>query len=277
MAQSAPNPGFPRAFPRERAIVMAALALVIGLAWADLAWMANGMRSGAAMPDMPGMPGMSDMPGMAEMAGMAMAPVVQWSAGYFAAMLAMWAVMMAAMMLPSATPTILLYVALRRHAERPAIAPALLFAAGYLLAWTAFSVLATGAQWALSHSMLLAPDMAVASRRVAGVLLLAAGIYQFTPLKRACLAKCRAPAQFLVQHRRDGTLGPLVMGLHHGAFCVGCCAALMALLFAFGVMNLLWVAAIAAFVLVEKLLPSGPRLGWIAGAALLAAGVVSIV
>ena len=233
---------------RERLGLAAALAAVAVLAWIGMFYMAVDM----------------DAPGSAVPA--------HWTAGYFAAMFVMWAVMMAAMMVPSVAPTVLLFAALRRaagHSFRETLA----FTGGYLVAWSAFSLLATAAQWRLAEAWMLSPDMRSESATFAGLLFVAAGIYQFTPLKQACLAKCRAPAQFLVAHRRDGKLGALVMGIEHGVFCIGCCWALMALLFAFGVMNLLWVAAIAAFVLVEKLFPGGRGIAATAGAVLVALGL----
>jgi predicted metal-binding membrane protein len=177
------------------------------------------------------------------------------------------------MMIPSAAPAILLLASLRRHAGAAAVGPALLFAGGYLAAWTTFSLAATSLQWWLAENALLSPAMASEGSLLAGALFIAAGIYQLTPLKAACLTKCRDPARFLVERRRDGALGAFLMGLDHGTYCVGCCWALMALLFAFGVMNLLWVAAIAAFVLVEKLLPVGARVASLAGIAMMGVGV----
>jgi predicted metal-binding membrane protein len=233
---------------RDRAIVLAALVLVAALAWADLAAMAADMGDG-------------DAP-------------ARWSAGYFTATMAMWAIMMAGMMIPSAAPAILLFAALRRHAKASSAAPALLFACGYLVAWTAFSLFATVAQWRLSEAAMLSSAMRSESAAFAGALFVAAGLFQFSGLKAACLAKCRSPAQFLVERGRDGALGALVMGMEHGTYCVGCCWALMALLFAFGVMNLLWVAALAAWVLAEKLLPAGPAVARAGGAAMMGLGVV---
>jgi predicted metal-binding membrane protein len=200
--------------------------------------------------------------------------IVAWSPGYFAAMCAMWMVMMAGMMIPSATPAILLFSALRRHAGASASRDTALFAAGYLVAWSAFSLVATALQWALTETALLSGALASEGGTLAGALFIVAGAYQFSTLKTACLMKCRAPASFLVEHRRDGALGPLVMGMHHGLHCVGCCGPLMALLFAFGVMNLLWVAALSAFVFGEKLFPDGRRFGRIGGAVMVGLGLL---
>jgi predicted metal-binding membrane protein len=227
--------------------VLAAIGTLTAIAWADLAWM-------SADPSM------------------MMAPPA-WTPGYAAAMFAMWAVMMAAMMVPSAAPTILLFAALRRHAGSGGARDTALFVTGYVLAWSAFSAAATAAQWALASSSLLDAAMAADAPQLAGALFLAAGIYQFSALKDSCLAHCRGPAQFLVERRREGPRGSLAMGLEHGAYCVGCCAALMALLFAFGVMNLLWVVALSAFVLAEKFLPRGRAFSRLSGGALVGAGI----
>jgi predicted metal-binding membrane protein len=244
---------------RDRWVVLAALAAVVALAWAYLAYIV------LAHPVM-------DMDAIA----MAAMPPPVWDAGYFAATLAMWMVMMVGMMLPSAAPTLLLFDALQLQggpARRDHRATAL-FAAGYVLAWGAFSVLATAAQWALSAAMLLSAMMTSKSSVFAASLLVIAGAYQFTPLKIACLSQCRSPAQFLIRHRRPGPLGPLLMGLQHGYQCIACCWALMALLFAFGVMNLLWVAALAIFVFIEKLTPAGPLVGRVGGFVMICAGLV---
>jgi predicted metal-binding membrane protein len=227
--------------------LVAALVALTALAWIDLALM-------AADPD-------------------SMASPRAWTPGYAAAMLAMWAIMMAAMMVPSAAPTILLFAALRRHAGRGSAMPTALFVAGYLAAWTAFSAAATLVQWLLATSSLLSPAMASESPRLAGALLVAAGAYQFSGTKHACLTACRAPARFLVEHHREGLAGAFAMGVEHGAYCIGCCAVLMALLFAFGVMNLAWVLALSALVLVEKVFPAGPWFARATGVALAAAGV----
>lgn len=146
--------------------------------------------------------------------------------------------------------------------------------------WTAFSLAATLLQMAFEQSLLLSPMMVSTSVWLSGGLLVTAGVYQWLPLKEACLNKCRAPLQFLLFHWHPGTLGTLRMGAEHGAFCVGCCWALMLLLFAVGVMDLLWVALIAGFVLVEKVLPAGGWAGrWVgrvAGITLALAGTVMI-
>lgn len=232
---------------RRSLAVLAATAALTAIAWVDLAWMAADPSMRAAPPT--------------------------WTAGYAIAMLAMWAVMMAAMMVPSAAPTIFLFAALRRHGGGPAARDTAFFVAGYVLAWSAFSAAATAAQWALASTSLLDDAMAAATPKLAGALLLVAGLYQFSRFKDACLSHCRTPAHFLVERRRGGPWGSLAMGAEHGAYCVGCCGALMALLFAFGVMNLLWVVALSAFVIAEKLLPRGRIFGRISGGALAGAGI----
>jgi predicted metal-binding membrane protein len=192
-----------------------------------------------------------------------------------AMLFAMWAVMMVGMMLPSAAPAILLYATLvRKNGERGTVLPAAwTFAAAYLVVWTGFSLAAALAQTSLAHAGLLAPMMVSADRTLSGAILLAAGLYQLTPAKAACLSRCAHPLQFFTARWRAGSGGAFRMGLEHGAYCLGCCWALMLVLFVAGVMNLLWVALIAAFVLLEKLLPAGRLTSWIAGAALAAAGL----
>ena len=231
------------------------MVLLSALAWLALVRMRADMRA---------MPGMR-MPGV---------PVS--TATDFAMLFVMWAVMMAAMMLPSAAPMILLVASInRRRRERASpAAPTAAFASGYLLAWTAFSGLAALAQTVLHQGALLTPAMASANPMLGGSLLIAAGVYQWLPVKAGCLHHCRSPIHFLGTEWRERAAGSLVMGLRHGLYCIGCCWALMALLFVAGVMNLAWVAAIAALVLVEKVVPAGPWIGRLTGLALLGWGVL---
>ena len=236
----------------DRALAVAALLVVIALSWA---WLLVGAGLGMEQMDMGG--------------GKMMLMAPAWTPSYTALIFVMWAVMMAAMMLPAATPTILLVDALARQQAIGSQATGL-FTAGYLVVWCGFSVLATGLQWGLVRAALLGEDMASASPMLVGVLLIAAGIYQWTPLKEACLAHCRAPFDFLTRHWGGG---PFRAGLHHGLFCLGCCWMLMVLLFAFGLMNLLWIAALALLVLIEKVLPIGGRMSHVTGVALVAWGV----
>ena len=152
--------------------------------------------------------------------------------------------------------------------------PTMVFLAGYVLVWMGFSMLASLAQWGLHSLALLSPMMVSTSPILGGLILVAAGVLQWTPLKSTCLTHCRSPLGFLMTEWREGPRGALIMGLHHGGYCVGCCWSLMALLFVAGVMNLLWVATIAAFVLVEKVVPRGELVGRIAGGVLVLAGLV---
>jgi predicted metal-binding membrane protein len=238
---------------RDRAIVVFALAGVTAIAWLYLLVARQDMDM--AMGEMPDMP------------DMAMPFAAPW-------VFAMWWVMMLGMMLPSAAPMILTFSALqqrqRQRADRHV--PTVLFVAGYLLVWGLFSVAATAAQWALQRYALLSPELAAASSALGGALFILAGVYQFTPLKHACLDHCRSPFAFVLNHWRDGSVGALRMGADHGLYCLGCCWFLMALLFAVGAMNLLWAAAIAVFVFAEKLLPYGMWIGRIGGAAMIAFG-----
>ena len=207
---------------------------------------------------------------------MAMPHMQAWGATEVLLTWVMWAVMMVAMMTPSAAPMILMFATVnRRHrGQQGPVVPTTVFLLGYLLVWGGFSVVATLAQWGLHTAALLSPMMVSTSPMLGGLLLLAAGIFQWTPLKSTCLTQCRSPLGFLLTEWREGTWGALVMGFRHGMYCVGCCWVLMALLFVAGVMNLLWVAAIAALVLVEKVLPRGKLVGRVAGGVLLLAGLV---
>lgn len=197
-----------------------------------------------------------------------------WDARYLLLVFLMWSVMMIGMMLPSAAPAILLFARVLRTSD-PAAAPVVrtyVFASGYALAWMAFSLAATLAQWGLAQAALLSPMMQAASPALGGALLLVAGVYQWTPAKRDCLTQCRAPLFFITRYWRPGLAGALQLGVRHGLFCVGCCWALMLLLFAGGVMSLACIAAITIFVLLEKLAPLGAQGGRLSGALLVAAG-----
>jgi predicted metal-binding membrane protein len=216
---------------------------------------------------MTAMRGMQDMPGMR-------APG-QWTPGYAALVFLMWWVMMAAMMLPSVSPTILLHSALLRRGSEAGRVPVVsaTFLAGYLAAWAGFSAVAVAAQWALEAAGLVSATMMTLIGTVPGALLLiAAGLYQFTPLKAACLRQCRSPAEFITRRKRLGASGAFVMGLEHGAYCLGCCWFLMAMLFVGGIMNLYWIVGLAAFVALEKLTPFGETASKVAGAALVVWG-----
>jgi predicted metal-binding membrane protein len=208
----------------------------------------------------------------------AMTAVQPWTATEFGLRLAMWAVMMVAMMVPTAVPMTLTYAAVARKAaaQHNPLAPTFVFVTGYITMWTIFSLVATIAQHALDRAALLSPMMVASSARLGAALLIAAGVYQFTPLKKACLKNCRTPAHFMSRYWRTGGLGAFRMGLRLGAYCVGCCWILMALLFVGGVMNLLWIAAIATFVLLEKTIPFGDVSGRAAGAAMILVGALSV-
>jgi len=262
-----------RLLARERAVVGVGLLVLCALAWIYLLRGA-GMPTVAPADPMAGM----DMPGM-DMSAMAMEPApAVWDAGLWAITVAMWGAMMVAMMTPSAAPAILLYARVHRHAAAQdrarGVAPSSLFAAGYLLVWLAFSVAAAVAQWALQGAGLVSPAMMSSeSRWLSGGLLIAAGLYQLSPLQAVCLSHCRSPAEFLSRQWRPGRLGALRLGVLHGAYCVGCCWALMLLLFVGGVMNLAWIAGLTVVVLAQKLLPGGLWIGRAAGAALVAWGL----
>lgn len=251
---------------RDRALVLASLVGLTALAWLHLVHMALDMGTGAMGGGTAGGMDMGAMGG-----AMTMAPVA-WDAAHFAVMFAMWAIMMVGMMLPSAAPMILLFAAIdrRKQLSRSPLRRTAVFTLGYLLVWTAFSLAATALQWGLNQAALLSPMMVSTSRVLGATLFIAAGIYQLTPLKHACLAHCRSPVHFIAAHWRPGTTGALRMGVAHGAYCVGCCWFLMGLLFVGGVMNLLWVAAIAAFVLAEKVAPRGELVARASGVLMIA-------
>jgi predicted metal-binding membrane protein len=198
---------------------------------------------------------------------------LHWDVPHLLLLWAMWIVMMTGMMLPSAAPLVLLHgAAVRRSAPRTAARQTYALAAGYLVAWTTFSLGATALQRALASLLLLTPMMEAASSRVSAALLLVAGVYQWTPLKHACLRACQSPVGFLIGRWRSGGRGAFRMGLEHGSYCVGCCWALMLLLFAGGVMNVLVIIVLTAFVAFEKLVPLGRLGAWISGAFMIAAG-----
>lgn len=236
---------------RDRLWVLGALIGITLLAWLYLVEMALGMEAGAVMELKP------------------------WTGQYAAMMFAMWVIMMAGMMLPAAAPVMLLHARVcRRRAGR--VAPTGWFLLGYVVTWMLYSAGATGLQWLLERYALLSPTMAGTSALFSGVVLVAAGAYQLTPYKHACLTHCRSPMDFLARRWRDGAHGALRMGIEHGAFCVGCCWILMIVLFAVGVMDLLWVAALALLVFVEKVVPFGQGIARVAGTGLIAGGLALI-
>jgi predicted metal-binding membrane protein len=205
----------------------------------------------------------------------AWAMAIDWDGRRLVLLFAMWTVMMVAMMLPSAAPFLLVYGGVARSAPDPSWAPLRIhvLAAGYLVTWAGFSAVATGLQYWLSATSMLTPMMQARSPLLTGVFLLVAGVYQLTPAKGACLSACRSTAGQVVQHWRPGTAGAFHMGIRHGLFCVGCCWALMLLLFAGGVMHLLVIASLSIVVAVEKLTPIGPQAARISGGLLVAFGL----
>jgi predicted metal-binding membrane protein len=281
-----------RVLRRDRIITAAGLFALCALAWIYLIGGAGlGMslgdmtslslfphRAGAAPPmDMMDMPGMETPMVMSGAAS-------PWSPGYVLLIVAMWQVMMVAMMTPSAAPMILLHSRVARHAQakgqavNAGLMASALFVAGYLLVWLLFSAGATALQWAAQKAgVLSAMSMSSAARWFSASLLIAAGLYQWTPLKHACLSNCRAPAAFLSRHWRPGPAAPLRLGALHGAYCVGCCWALMALLLIGGAMNPVWIAALALVVLAEKVAPGGALLSRIGGALLVLWGIATLV
>ncbi len=254
-----------RTLRRDRLLTAGGVIALALLAWIHLLHASAGMDSGHATA------------GGMEAMGMAHADPMGTPGAL--SLFAMWSVMMVAMMLPSALPMTLLFASIqrrRRETASPAV-PTALFVGAYLGVWAGFSVLAAVAQVALHDATLLSPGMVSTSTVLGAGLLIVAGAYQWTPLKHRCLTRCRSPLGFLTSEWREGRSGAAVMGLRHGLFCLGCCWALMALLFVAGVMNLLWVAALAALVLLEKVLPAGQWVARAAGAAFIAAGVWMLV
>ncbi len=253
---------------REQLLIGLGLAVLTGLAWLYvLAGAGTGMSTIAMSTWQFPPPRPTTM-----MSG-------DWNASYWLTMLVMWWVMMIAMMIPSAAPMILLYARVFRQGQARGQIPASLvptgsFAAGYLACWLGFSVLATALQFALERSGLVhGMWMWSTSRWLTAGLLIAAGLFQLTPLKAACLEHCRSPAAFLSQHWRPGHLGAFRLGIVHGTYCLGCCWALMLLLFAAGIMNLVWIAGLTILVLIEKLAPFGAKLTRFTAVLLIGAGV----
>ena len=209
------------------------------------------------------------------MAEMGMTMDMSWTPADVFFTFAMWAVMMVGMMAGSAAPVLLLFAAAHaRRAERGVRLVVLMFGLGYITVWVGFSACAALAQWALHETALLSPAMTASSPYLAGTILIVAGAYQLTPWKGACLTQCRSPLGFLMTNWRDGGLGALQMGIRHGAYCLGCCWALMCVLFVVGVMNLIWVAMLTAFVLLEKIGPAGTIVARAAGAVMVVAGIL---
>ena len=248
---------------RERILISACLVIVTALAWGYLVHLDRQMSSSMEHDRM--------------MREMGMNMNMPWTAADVFFAFTMWAVMMVGMMAGSAAPVLLLFGSARRARGAPGMPLAVFwFGAGYLVVWVGFSACAALVQWALHDSAMLSPMMAASSPRLAGAILIGAGLYQLTPIKGACLTHCRSPLSFLMIHWRDGNAGALQMGVRHGAYCLGCCWALMGVLFVVGVMNLVWVAALTAFVLVEKIGPAGARAARVAGAMMIVLGLLVV-
>jgi predicted metal-binding membrane protein len=246
---------------RERLVVVTGVFMVVAGSWV---WLLLGAGTGMTPIDMTRMAGMD---------GWLMKPA-QWSIGYALLMFSMWWVMMVAMMLPSAAPVLLLFARVSGRNRLDDAPSAGLFAAGYLLVWGSFSALAVALQWALDTARLLSPMLETSTLWLGAGILIAAGLWQLSPMKSVCLRHCRTPLGFLIGHWRPGNWGAFRMGLAHGAWCLGCCWALMTLLFFGGVMNLYWIVGLAIFVLLEKTTPLGQWLGRIAGIMLVAWGML---
>lgn len=222
-------------YHKDRLIIFSGLAVITVFSWAYMIHMAMNMTG----------------------TGMTMTKpcLMHWGIGDIIHLFVMWTIMMAAMMLPAATPMIMIFVTVngqQSNGENPLI-PTWFFILGYLAVWTAYSAVATLAQWGLHLSALLTHHMVITSPLLGGLLLIAAGIFQWTPFRDACMSKCRSPLGFLMTEWREGRRGALIMGLKAGLFCVGCCWLLMILSFVLGVMNMIWMAALTAFMLLEKI------------------------
>jgi predicted metal-binding membrane protein len=277
-------PALEQLLRRERIVTLAGLVILCVMAWlyivegAGLGMSAREMTTLAFFPHQQAEDAMQGMPGMQVDTGRS-----TWGFTTWALMIGMWWIMMIAMMTPSAAPTILLYARVHRAALakgqlRGEAAPIGAFAAGYLSVWLGFAVAAAALHYALERAGLVSTMMMGSrSRWLSGAVLIAAGLYQLSPLKNVCLTQCRAPASFLARHWRPHTSGALSLGARHGAYCVGCCWMLMALLFVGGVMNLIWIAALTTMVLIEKVLPRGEWIGRAAGIALAGWGVATLV
>ncbi len=246
----------------DRWIIGTSLTLLVALSWIYLVLVAEGMKA------------MTGNGGSARY--MWLMPMGKWDLYNFTLGFAMWVIMMVGMMIPSATPTILLYAKIRRRVQARSKVPWLTatFATGYLAVWAAFSFAATGLQYLLTELRLYSDLMETDSALLSGLILTSAGIYQLTVWKSACLAHCQSPISFLTRHWRDGAAGAWRMGLSHGWYCLGCCWLMMLVLFAVGVMNLLWIAALSVFVLLEKLLIARKMVSRVTGFALILLGAL---
>ena len=269
-----------RILRRDRRIVIAGLAAMTLLSWT---YILVGAGTGMSVWDMTSASFFADRwATAASMGGMPMQPAA-WTLSYWILMLLMWWVMMIAMMTPSAAPVILLYARATRHAQnlerlQQGPVPTAAFGGGYLLAWLGFSAAATVLMWTLEKTgFTSAVTMSATTTPFSAAILIIAGLYQLSPLKRTCLQRCRSPAEFIARHWRPGASGAVQMGMEHGFFCIGCCWVLMALLFVGGVMNVLWIGILALFVILEKIVPRGSLLTRIGATFLLACGAITLV
>ncbi|MBI4558522.1 MAG: DUF2182 domain-containing protein [Candidatus Hydrogenedentes bacterium] len=247
---------------RDRLVVLTGLAATTALSWAYLVKMAQDMRAMSL-----------------DMSMDLNAPCnLPWTRSDALMMFLMWTVMMIGMMIPTASPMVLVFAAhsRRQREQQQPYVPAGVFLSGYLLVWTGFSLIATVLQWALHQAALLSMMLESTSPVLGATILIAAGVFQLTPLKHACLRHCRSPLAFFMGRWRPGAVGAVRMGLEHGLYCLGCCWILMALLFVGGVMNLLWIATITVFVLIEKAAPGGTIVGRVCGVCLILAGMAVI-
>lgn len=253
------------ALRRDRVVVLVGLAFVAVSAWV---WTLAG--SGMSMSASGGLDSMPKAMG-------SMMTAAPWSPFHATFILLMWWIMMAAMMVPSAAPVILLVTAIhRRQQNNHPFSAVTLLMAGYMAVWGAFSLAATLVQWSLERGGLISPETMSVGGALAGGILLAAGLYQLTPLKQTCLTRCRSPVTFLTAYWRPGSVGAFRMGAVHGVYCLGCCWFLMALLFVGGIMNPFWIGALALYVLFEKLVPGGLWLSRASGAILVGVGLLAL-
>lgn len=244
---------------KDRIIVLIALFILSVLSWLYIIYLYNQMY-----------------PMNMDALFFAMPMTPQWSRTDFVLLFLMWFVMMIAMMTPSVTPLVIIFTLInrkRQQQQNPYISSGYLLS-GYFLIWAAFSLFATLLQWLLQRASLLNPEMITTSKVLGGIILIAAGIFQFTPLKNTCLSNCRSPIGFIHQHWKDGKGGAIRMGIQNGVYCLGCCWILMILLFVSGIMNILWIAIISLFVLIEKFLSSVKVISFIVGIALIAYGII---
>ncbi|MFC0773356.1 DUF2182 domain-containing protein [Terrimonas alba] len=244
---------------KDRFIVLTALSLICILSWLYIIYLYNQMY-----------------PMNMDALFFAMPMTAKWSWTDFVLLFLMWFVMMIAMMTPSVTPLVIIFTLInrkRRQQQNPYV-PSGYLLGGYFLVWAVFSLFATFLQWLLQRVALLNPEMVTTSKVLGGVILITAGTFQFTPLKNTCLHNCRSPMGFIHQYWKDGKNGALRMGIQNGIYCLGCCWILMILLFVSGIMNILWIAIITLFVLIEKVLPSVKVISFIAGFALFAYGII---